>query len=441
MFGDLGARLLAEAITRLVELANAGLVLACSTWLLAWFPQQPVSWTPESLFLDTVTGTQADLRPFMLVLVVASLLVGGARMAWERRAQPGLDLIRSLLIASCVAGGSVAIVAAAMVSSQGLAMAILDEAVVRQGVTTLQEVGSTPGSAPLLTSLLILIAMIATVTQIIVLVLRSAVLAIMMVVLPCSAAFTNLELGRVWFTRCCSWTLAFVLYKPVAAVVYMISFRMLAQWGGSEEGGIYTLLIGITLMALSVLALPALMRACTPLVGAVAGGTGSGQPLPPLPSVPQGALKTPSGAGSAPGGGAGGGGGGGSAPSAKGAASTGSGGGSSSTGAPGNSPKGSATPGGTSAKGGSPGPQPGGSPGMKPGSPGMGGVPSGVGGSSAAGAGSAATGAASAIPVAGAVMAVAVTGVKTAAAVYRGAKQVAGAAAADSTGEGPRGSQ
>lgn len=83
MFGDLGARLLAEAITRLVELANAGLVLACSTWLLAWFPQQPVSWTPESLFLDTVTGTQADLRPFMLVLVVASLLVGGARMAWS----------------------------------------------------------------------------------------------------------------------------------------------------------------------------------------------------------------------------------------------------------------------------------------------------------------------------------------------------------------------
>lgn len=90
----------------------------------------------------------------------------------------------------------------------------------------------------------------------------------------CTAAFTNTELGRQWFQKAMGWTIAFILYKPAAAIVYAVAFQLMGSFSGT--GALIGSITGFALMIVALLALPALMRFVTPMVGAVASGSGGG---------------------------------------------------------------------------------------------------------------------------------------------------------------------
>ena len=60
-------------------------------------------------------------------------------------------------------------------------------------------------------------------------------LILLLGVLPIAAAATNTEMGRGWFKQIIAWLLAFILYKPVAAIVYATAIRLdLEQRQGPE---------------------------------------------------------------------------------------------------------------------------------------------------------------------------------------------------------------
>ncbi|MFM9745531.1 hypothetical protein ACKI2C_49105, partial [Streptomyces brasiliscabiei] len=53
---------------------------------------------------------QSSLWWYMGAAAVVSVIIGGVRMAWEQRAEPGKDTIKSLLTLIVVAGAGVTIV-------------------------------------------------------------------------------------------------------------------------------------------------------------------------------------------------------------------------------------------------------------------------------------------------------------------------------------------
>ena len=101
---------------------------------------------------------------------------------------------------------------------------------------------------------------------------RVGVVTIFAGLLPLAAAGTSTQTGMEYFKRMTSWLLAFVLYKPTAATVYASAFLMIGD--GKDATSV---LAGLFMLVLAIVALPALLRLITPMVGAaVAAGAGAG---------------------------------------------------------------------------------------------------------------------------------------------------------------------
>jgi hypothetical protein len=120
-----------------------------------------------------------------------------------------------------------------------------------------------------------ILGIIAAFAQLGLLIARIGVLAIIGGTLPVTAAGTNTQMGRAWFQRIVGWLIAFVAYKPVAATIYAGAFYLI---GDGED--ITSVMSGLVLLMLWVLALPALLRLITPAVnGAFHGDVGGGLAL------------------------------------------------------------------------------------------------------------------------------------------------------------------
>ena len=115
-----------------------------------------------------------------------------------------------------------------------------------------------------------IIAFLATVIQIMLMLVRGGMLVLLVGTLPLVAAFSNTEMGMQWFRKATAWLLAFALYKPAAAIVYAVAFDLAGQQGA------LALLDGVMMLVLAILALPALLRFVVPATSALAGGGGAG---------------------------------------------------------------------------------------------------------------------------------------------------------------------
>ncbi|MDX6728446.1 MAG: hypothetical protein QOK49_3251 [Baekduia sp.] len=246
---------------------------------------------------DAVSFLQGSLWWYMGAAAVLSVIVGGARMAIERKADPGRDVLRGLLTLAVVVGAGLTVIALSVAAADGFAGWIIDGSLegtdFGQNVATMIGLSSRAGPlGPLLVIIFGLLAILASAVQIMLMVVRGGMLVILAGVLPLAAAFTSSETGRAWFRKCVGWLIAFILYKPVAAIVYATAFRLTgSDIYASDESGLLNVLVGLVLMILALVALPALMRFVTPMVAATAGGGGrSALGSAALAALPSGAI-------------------------------------------------------------------------------------------------------------------------------------------------------
>lgn len=160
------------------------------------------------------------------------------------------------------------------------------------------EGGGDQGLGLMLTIVLGLFAVVGALIQVMLMYFRTAILVLLVGVWPMASAATNTDWGRNWNRKVVGWIGAFLLYKPAAATVYAASAILL-----SKSEGISGVLSAVALLILGVVALPALIRLCTPDQGA--GGGGHGMIPFPIPGRSGGASTAggPSGASPAPAGG------------------------------------------------------------------------------------------------------------------------------------------
>lgn len=260
---------------------------------------------------------QSSLWWYMGAAAVVSVIIGGVRMAWEQRAEPGKETVKSLLTLIVVAGAGVTIVGLLVSAFDSFSVWILngalncdvgtDTACFGNNIATLLALTTNPatgGLGALLIIILGLVAILATAFQIVLMIARGGMLVILTGILPLSAAATNTEMGKGWFKKNVGWLVAFILYKPAAAIVYAAAFQLAGTNVFQDDGsGFIAVLTGLILMMLALFALPALMRFVTPLVGAMSAGAGGALGVAALAALPTGAasmgrLATGSGGGS-----------------------------------------------------------------------------------------------------------------------------------------------
>lgn len=407
--GDVVADIANDAIGNLAQSILEGLSRMVTTLSTFWVSMPATNLTTEDgMAASPVVGfLNSELSYWTLTLAVLSVILGGTRMIWEQRGAPLKDLLRSLLTLTLVAGLGLGVISILVMAADAFSAAIIERSTDGRGFaeafTAMAVIHQS--DAVFILIILGLVGLLTSLVQIVLMVVRGGMLVILAGILPTTAAFTNTEMGRQWFQKAVGWTIAFILYKPAAAIVYASAFKLMDS--STEKDALLGSITGLALMAVAVLALPALMRFVTPMVGAVASGSGGGA------AAATGAMAT----------------------GAVSLGRSGSGRGNASPTPPsqpsksGASPAGSQGPGGTN--GGNAKPSPG-----SAGASGSGGVPgkgtTGSSGAATAGAG-AASGAAKATGPAGVAVAV---GAQIASRASSAAQQTA----QDSTGEGPSGS-
>lgn len=212
----------------------------------------------------SVTGwIQSHLSYFVAATMVLSVLAAAYRMATTGKFEHGRDLGESLtrvLLVSVLAG---TLTTLCVEIGEAFSTWILDKAQVDFSKTVVFAAVQSPG----VIILLAIIVIIAQVIQLGLMLIRNAMIVILVGVLPLAAAAGNTQVGRQWWQKSFAWLLAFVLYKPVAALIYAASFKM-----ASKDQDLATQLSGIFMMLLAIFALPALMRFMVPATAAMSGG-------------------------------------------------------------------------------------------------------------------------------------------------------------------------
>jgi type IV secretion system protein TrbL len=263
---------------------------------------------------DTVAYLWDHLSFYVSALAVFSVLVAAIKIAWEGSSRPARELLQSLLTWVVVSSAGVATISLLTIASDEVASYILKDAMTdpkTNAPTNFQAAfgamfsNPTPvgGNAVAVLALMVLV-FFASLAQIALLIVRGGMLFLLAGILPLAAAATNTEMGRAWLKRALSWTIAFLLYKPVAASVYATAF-LLTREGGSLSTGdeLVKVATGLTLCVLALFALPALMRFTAPAVAAAAGGGGGGAGLAMLGALASGARPLLAGKGGGGGGG------------------------------------------------------------------------------------------------------------------------------------------
>lgn len=141
------------------------------------------------------------------------------------------------------------------------------------------ELNAVSGPLQLGTGLMLLIGLLGTISalvQLVMLVIRQALLIVVVAVIPLAAAAAGTGPGSQAYKKLLGWALAFVLYKPVGALVYAVALTVI---GGQDQNDPHQILLGLILLVMSVVVLPALIRLVAPAVSVLGGGGGAAAAL------------------------------------------------------------------------------------------------------------------------------------------------------------------
>lgn len=277
--GDWVAGLADDALGKMAKAILEGMSQMVTTLSTFWVSMPTVNLTQShgQTASPVVTALNSELMPWTLTLAVLAVILGGIRMIWEQRGAPLKDLLRSLLTLTLVSGLGLGVISILVIAADAFSAAIIQRSTNGKGFANSMQLLITMNQTGVGVFILIvlgLIGLLASLVQIVLMVVRSGMLVILAGILPTTAAFTNTEMGRQWFQKAVGWTIAFILYKPAAAIVYSVAFLLMGETKGQDA--MISTITGFTLMVVALFALPALMRFVTPMVGAVASGGGAG---------------------------------------------------------------------------------------------------------------------------------------------------------------------
>jgi type IV secretion system protein TrbL len=230
--------------------------------------------------LSTAAGTPvgmltAMLDWVMLVVGLLSILLVAAHMALTHRgdalADAGTGIVRFILVTSCQVPAIALLAGAGDEFSRWIINTAADGNFDGRVAAVF---GTALAGGPLGTAVVFigcLLAIVASIAQVIAMVARNGVLIITAAASPVAAAAAIYKGNEEMWRKLWMWQLAFVLYKPVAATVYAAAFVTIGNGKSATDQ-----LSGLALMIMSVLALPALLRLMMPISARISAGGGGG---------------------------------------------------------------------------------------------------------------------------------------------------------------------
>lgn len=270
-----------KVVDSLMNGLGEAIILALTFWMKV--PNEVVS-DSGSLFTKINDYTyQAQI-----MLLIASVILSGARLAEARRgaamneAAESFRMFTRVVFSSWMLG---AIIVAGTQASDKFAEWIIRDSTdgnARDIAELMVKTSKLQAFSPGLVLIIAIVGLLGALAQIVLAIVRQGLLVIAAGVLPMAAAASGTNTGKQSYQKLVGWIIAFMLWKPVAAIVYMIAFTTAGNVNQSTEAAglpdaeqAQRMLVAIVLLCSVAFVLPALMRLVTPAV-AIVGSGGSG---------------------------------------------------------------------------------------------------------------------------------------------------------------------
>nr|AXV46331.1 Epstein-Barr nuclear antigen [Arthrobacter sp.] len=267
------------ATCKLGEAAADALVKMAEAMVGGWDSMMKeflTSWLNVGLLVDLEAGSiqwlTAQLQVISIFLTVLGIMFAAIWTMIHYRGDKAIKLAQTMAKVVVVTTLGAAAVQVIIVGGDAFSTWILDSA----GITTdARQIPLTiAASNPAIAILGGIFGIIATIIQWGIMLVRSAILPLLIGVWPVAAAASMIGGADQAFTKITNWIIAFALYKPVAAIIYAYAWKT-----KSGDDGIGGVINGLVLIALAVVALPAMMRLLAPGTSALGGASGGGMAL------------------------------------------------------------------------------------------------------------------------------------------------------------------
>lgn len=257
---------------------------------------------------SAVSGLQENLRYFVWVFAVIGFMLALGKMALTQDARQGTISIGGQLFRIILASG-VYMTAVPLLLEAGdeTATWLLEQANESQAEVSFS--GLAGSSAALMSMsgaafLIYVLIFIGAVVNFIFMLFRNVMFLVLMVFIVVIAASSSTEAGQTAWRKANGWLLALLLFKPVAAAIYALGFRLMRDSSGEEGNdaivdGFVSGLTGLLVIVLAALALPALIKFVVPVAAAGAGAFSGGAVLGATAGVAAGAAVVASTGGAA----------------------------------------------------------------------------------------------------------------------------------------------
>ncbi|MGV9617209.1 hypothetical protein [Nocardia xishanensis] len=270
-----------KVVDSLMNGLGEAIILALTFWMKV--PNEAAS-DNGSLF----TRINDYTYQIQILLLIASVILSGARLAEARRgaavseAAESFRMFARVVFSSWMLG---AIIVAGTQASDRFSEWIINDSTngnAKDLAELMVKTSKLQAFSPGLVLIIAIVGLLGALAQIVFAIVRQGLLIIAAGVLPLAAAASGMNIGKTSYQKLIGWIIAFMLFKPVAAIVYMIAFTTaghvdgLTSTAGLPEGEeAQRMLVAIVLLCSVAFVLPALMRLVTPAV-AIVGSGGSG---------------------------------------------------------------------------------------------------------------------------------------------------------------------
>ncbi|MGW3201939.1 hypothetical protein ACWDBD_46985 [Streptomyces sp. NPDC001118] len=241
----------------------------------AWIIKESFTWwvdtNTDGVNTSVVDAIRQVMLPLTIAVAVAGVILVGIKMVVSGKPDPLISMGEGLFKLAFWTTCGTATVNLFMQASSGFSKWVLDQAAGRAFGARLAKVFGFSGVPGMFAAIILLgiLGFLAGVVQWLIGLLREGSVIVLTGCLPLAAAGQFAGFGRAWLPKIFGWTLALIFWQPCASLIYFAAFKLIEKGRGPTE-----VLIGLSMMMLSLIALPALIKLFSWASGSVMDGGG-----------------------------------------------------------------------------------------------------------------------------------------------------------------------
>lgn len=296
--GSFGSDVAESAADGVLGMLTESLVNAVQSVLAiinTWWMDVPSTADLESPVIERLHD---DMHYLIAGFAIIGFLFGLGKLVFSQDVKQGMITSFSPIVALIVVTG-VYMAAIPMLLESGDAFGgwLLERSVGQDADISI--LAATLGTPAMMNSLgmvllMALLMLLGSIVNFVFMIFRDVMLLILVAFIPVIAAATGSQTGKQAFTKANGWLIALLLFKPVAAGIYALGLRLFAMDAetetlGEEANEMAMAMIGLLILCLAGLALPALIKFIVPAAATGAAAFSGGAALGAAASVAGGA--------------------------------------------------------------------------------------------------------------------------------------------------------